>query len=53
MGQFMGQLQRQHRNLKEGVCNRKENAAEESERRKLDGPVYFPCSKNFSAILPF
>lgn len=52
MGQFTGQLQRQHRNLKEeGVCNRKENVAE-SERKKLDGPEYFPCSKNFSVILP-
>lgn len=48
----MGLLQRQHRSLEEGVCNRKENVTEESERKKLNGPAYFPCSKHFSAILP-
>lgn len=51
---FMGQLQRQHRSQEEeGVCNRKENVTEESERKKLDGPAYLSCYKNFCAILPF
>lgn len=49
----MGQLQRQHRSPQEEVCNRKENVTEESERKKLDGSAYFPCSKKFSAIFPY
>lgn len=48
----MGQLQRQGKSPEEeGVCNRRENVTED-ERKKLDGPAYFPRSKNLSAILP-